>query len=330
MQRVVRVFQKIAPGSDDARALPQRLHNPALFAHHADQLLGVGRQAVALHADRVEGRVEAECFAGEAGARDGSGGVGQTVAMVESEAGLRQRRAFGDQPQRDLGLDPKRAAIGKEQPDHVGPVGPRETCADGHQRAVGQRDLERQAAFGGGAVARAAPEDAVLAHPSADRRLEAGQRAPHRRSQPARGEFGMQRRPGAAGFDGDRHRALVHLQHAVHRGEVEQHRAIGLGRVAAGIAHPSTARDDRMAGAGGGRDRCGKLVLVERADNGGGRAAAREDVVRVEVERLRIRRDFGAGRSQRFRQRGLGQRRHQAAPAAARTGAGSASGKSSG
>ena len=105
VQRVVRVLQKIAPGGYDTRALLQRLHHPALLAHHADQLLGVGRQAVALHANGVEGGVEAECFAGEAGARDGGGGAGQTVAVVEGEARLRQRGAFGNQPQRDLALD---------------------------------------------------------------------------------------------------------------------------------------------------------------------------------------------------------------------------------
>jgi hypothetical protein len=127
----------------------------------------------------------------------------------------------------------------------------------------------------------------------------------------------MQRVPGAAGLDRGGHVGLVDVEDAVHAADVDQQ---GPGRrsdIAARIAHPAAARDDRYAFIGCRGDGLGECFRAVGPDHGKRCRPFLEHVLRVKIAFARIGDDpvaakDGAERLHQLR-RGCGCRHHSAA-----------------
>ena len=101
----------------------------------------------------------------------------ELVGRLEREAAVGEGVGLWHERQGDARLDAQRAAIGREQPGQVGAERTQHLAAGGEQ-ACRRQAPRRTSARWRRCCPRATPEQAVLAHAAADRRLDARQRAP--------------------------------------------------------------------------------------------------------------------------------------------------------
>ena len=229
-------------------------------------------------------------------------------------------------------LDPEGAAIGSKQAGEIGAIGAEEIRSGRNHPPIGQHHVKADRAIDHGAAARA-PEHPVLAHPPADGGADARKRAPGERAQPARGERGVERLPGAADLDEGGKIGLVDLDDPVERPGIDEDVRPGSIEIAAGVAHPPAARDDGDPGARGSADPGGKLIDALRAQHCQRRCTLAIDIVAEQGEACRIgeQRLLGHGGAQGGKRIVGGKAGHQAGSIAASPAASpSASGRVSG
>jgi hypothetical protein len=89
----------------------------------------------------------------------------------------------------------------------------------------------------------------------------------------------VERVPGAAGLDGDRHVVAIDLKNPVHALHVDQHRVGPVGNITARVAHPAATRHQGQPARRGIANPGDEFVQRGRAKHRRWRCAAREDIV---------------------------------------------------
>ena len=318
MGREARLGQEAAPCPGDPCARFQPLQQAVLAGDHAAERLDVGRQRLALHALRLQGRIEGEARLGEALARHAGHRREECGRLGEAET--RAGARFGPRQQLEAcrRLDAERAVVAGEEAGQVGPV----VAEEGRRFAPGggpgaqhfaarQHDLEADHGVGRGAVPAAAPEHRVLRKPAAHRGGDAGQRSPERRAQALRFQSLVELLPSAAGLHGDVHVLVVYLDHVVHGRHVEAQRPAVRAHVAAAVGQAAATRhDDEVVRA---REAHGRHQIVDAAgpDHGSEGAGIAGHVLAVQRQRRGVAEHAGvadamAQRAERIRSWRLG------------------------
>ena len=292
------VVHEAPAGKSDLGALFDLVHDAGLVLQDARQLLGIGREAGALHALMLQVGVEAKALGSQGLARDLGHGPEHGARLLKGKAGVVFRAGERHQWQRGAHLDAECTAVSQEHAREVRTkVSRKGRCVllsrrAGLQQIAFPRDnTDRKDIVSGGAALAATPKNAVLGEATPNRRVASGQRAPIGRAHTERREVLMQFLPAAPGLD--RHITIfqIDLDDGIHAGHIDQHTVGRAGDVTAGIAHTAPAGDDRRAALEAGPHECLHFIDVARAHNRTDRRSYGEDVLRVQRDLLGIRGD---------------------------------------
>ena len=309
MDRKFRFVEEIAPRRNDFCAFLQPFPETALRRHHADQLLCVRAETVALHPLCLKERVEPETLRSEAAARNLAHRRTILGRRIKRERPVGKCFAIMDQGQSNMRLYTERPRVTPENTRQVGTEGPQESVPRPQHAAVGQHAIIGEHRRRDRAAPRA-PEQAVLASPTAHTCLYARQRPPQRCPQSLWLQRLVQRPPRAPRLDGHRHVGLVDLQDARHPPHIDDQRP-GFGRdIARRVAHAPAARDNRKPCRRGSTYPRRQLVNIARPEHGKRRWPLGEHILCIErafrwIGNQRIGREL-------IKETGLGARCHQA------------------